>query len=106
MVEKDEIVEEVLAYVNSARILAGKKPLVDLRSGFKSKASNCPLVNSLKELSTESITIDAHSIIMTSTLAKICIQAWQTKVCGETSLFDDYCEVQIPEVFTSFIDFF
>ena len=49
MIEKDALVEEVLSYINSARILAGYIPLNDLKQGRKNKSAFCPIAMSLKD---------------------------------------------------------
>ena len=49
MIEKDALVEEVLSYINSARILAGYIPLNDLRKGIKGKERYCPIAKSFSD---------------------------------------------------------
>ena len=49
MVEKDALVEEVLSYINSARILGGYEPLNDLRKGIKRKKHYCPIAKSFSD---------------------------------------------------------
>jgi hypothetical protein len=44
----DDLYKAALDYVNNVRTKYGKKPLKNLRKGFRTEASNCPITNSVK----------------------------------------------------------
>lgn len=101
----DELTEEVLAYINTARILGGLKPLNDIRKGVVNKKCQCPVANSLLDLD-PLISVDCATISCDSkneTLFKTVFNSSNSWNYGNAG---NYISIFTPRCFNEFINKF
>lgn len=96
----DELAEQVLAYINTARITLGHDPIPDIRKG-KTGFQHCPIANSLKDVVDE-VGVTCSGIVGASDQIKKIAEAWNVE---SSRWANDFSTISFQFMSVGFIEF-